>query len=78
MMSNNEHNTNSIMIGTQQLYVTKPPKPEPSRKPMTPKDRSDSYIELEGVLGPDAHLLSFLSGIAAAERYHKILGESDE
>jgi hypothetical protein len=55
-----------------------PPKPEPAREPMTPKERSDSYIELEETIGPDAHLMSFLSGIAAAERYHKILGGSDE
>jgi hypothetical protein len=45
---------------------------EPARKPITPKDRLNSYIELEETIGPDAHLMSFLSGIAAAERYHGI------
>jgi hypothetical protein len=77
----------SVRLG-QFLYLH-PADPNPSksiknqevdrtRKPMTPKERSDSYIELEETVGPDAHLLSFLSGIAAAERYHKILGGSDE
>ena len=45
---------------------------EPARKPMTPKERSDGYMELEGILGPDAHLMSFLSGICAAEKHHGI------
>ena len=47
-------------------------RPEPARKPMTPKERSDGYMELEGILGPDAHLMSFLSGICAAENHHGI------
>jgi len=47
-------------------------RPEPARKPMTPKERSDGYMELEGILGPDAHLMSFLSGICAAEKHHGI------
>jgi hypothetical protein len=52
-------------------YPPKPAEPE-ARKPMTPKERSDGYMELEGILGPDAHLMSFLSGICAAEKHHGI------
>jgi hypothetical protein len=58
------------------LYLH-PPKPaEPAeRKPMTPKECSDGYMELEGVLGPDAHLISFLSGICVAQKHHGIGGD---
>ena len=45
-----------------------------AKKPMPPEKRSEAYIELEGVLGPDAHLMSFLSGICEAERFHGIGG----
>ena len=48
-----------------------------SMKPMTGEKRTEGYIELEGTLGSDAHLWSFLSGICWAEKHHGI-GESDE
>ena len=44
-------------------------------KPMTGEKRTEGYIELEGTLGPDAHLWSFLSGICWAEKHHGISGE---
>ena len=42
---------------------------------MTLKERSEGYIELEGVFGPDAHLMSFLGGISAAEKHYGITEE---
>jgi len=44
---------------------------------MTPKECSDGYMELEGVLGPDAHLISFLSGICVAQKHHGIGGDDE-
>ena len=46
-----------------------------AKKPMTGEKRTEGYIELEGTLGPDAHLWSFLSGICWAEKHHGISGE---
>ena len=42
--------------------------------PMPIEKRAKSYIELEGALGNEAHLMSFLSGICEAERFHGIGG----
>lgn len=51
-------------------------RPEPARKPMTLKERSEGYMELEKSIVLDAHLMSFLGGISAAEKHHGISEEA--
>ena len=51
------------------LYTHPPTK----AAPMPLEKRAEAYMELEGALGPDAHLMSFLSGICEAEKHHGIL-----
>ena len=81
-----EEEVTEILTSTYDMYSTicavenrlaeknHPPQPSPARKPMTPKERLDGYIELEGTIGSDAHLMSFLSGICAAEKHHFGIG----